>query len=879
MRLRSVLLTSACCLPVMATGALAQDVGVSAAVNQSARGTPPSQQVRTISLGDRIIHDELVETDAGGLLQILLADGTTFTVGGSSSLKIDSFVYDPNAGTASVSAAMSKGVFRFIGGQTSKTPGGTSIDTPVGTVGIRGAIVDFDFSGLDPADFHIDMRYGDEVTLTLPNGVTLRLYQPGYSILFDKGKARIGKTLKQMTIAFQKAISGKTGKQGGAPKKPTNEMVAASGIGPTNSGKPGRFIPIPTPRPDPVDDATGDANRQAQRDVVKDVTPGEGSGLAGAPIRILTAAGGTAPDGILGGTPGTDQATTIVTEDGASQGAVDLAGGTVTLPVYDGSAFAAHTLSGIESPYGTLSGTAYSGAGGFAAYLLGVDGDPSRPFYAVTGTGTDTASVFQGNGVRSYGLTADPLQGVAVPFMTDNPAFDFDAAEISDLKVAEASDMANGARAFQTWLTIDGTGTDQTSAIGVNVGALGADGLTMDRRGSYRTDSGGPAYTLFGNAGTLGNGAGASIFGPDGENFVISDDMPGEPGHFYDSPADGSMDGGDFATTHVGNLEGTATPTRSLSGTYGGFVAGLVTATQLDNAGNPLFADTALARNASPDTAAINFDPSRRSIGGVFILDLPYGDQLRLRFGDDLVDDNEDGASAYIDDDTFGASAVPGSAGAETAGEGGSQVQLPGMDAGTYVVSSNAVDMSDADFMSPVDADHRCGDCSFLKWGWWGTQARMADSGDDQEDRRLGAHLGTWVVGDIADVAEVDGLPSGSDAHYRGLAVGNVVSDGAAYVAAGEMNMDYNFGTRTGDMDIDIDGRSLTGAMTGAGSGRATFGGSWSGGTINGGVDGAFVNNGDEIGAGVIGNFDAETSVGDWGATGIIAGERYIPSN
>ena len=64
----------------------------------------PGQAPKTIYLGDEIIHNQKITTDAKGLLQILLADGTSFTVGPNSSLTINSFVYDPDAGTAKVVA-------------------------------------------------------------------------------------------------------------------------------------------------------------------------------------------------------------------------------------------------------------------------------------------------------------------------------------------------------------------------------------------------------------------------------------------------------------------------------------------------------------------------------------------------------------------------------------------------------------------------------------------------------------------------------------------------------------------------------------------------------------------------------------------------------
>ena len=67
-----------------------------------------------------------------GLVQILLRDGSTFTVGANSDLVIDEFVYDPQAGSGKLVASFGKGVARFVGGKLSKKPGGVTVKTPVG---------------------------------------------------------------------------------------------------------------------------------------------------------------------------------------------------------------------------------------------------------------------------------------------------------------------------------------------------------------------------------------------------------------------------------------------------------------------------------------------------------------------------------------------------------------------------------------------------------------------------------------------------------------------------------------------------------------------------------------------------------------------------
>src|SRR6185295_16855804 len=150
------------------------------AVNTDARGKAPGQQQRVITLGQTVIFDEEIATDAKGLVQVLLLDGTTFTVGPNSRLKIDKFVYDPDSGDATVVATLTKGTFRFIGSQTSRKPGGATINTPVGTIGIRGAMVEGSVTSSRSALF--SMIFGSEVRCIGPGGITAKIFKPGYTL-------------------------------------------------------------------------------------------------------------------------------------------------------------------------------------------------------------------------------------------------------------------------------------------------------------------------------------------------------------------------------------------------------------------------------------------------------------------------------------------------------------------------------------------------------------------------------------------------------------------------------------------------------------------------------------------------------------------------
>ena len=248
--LKLALLSTICLLPLLtlsASPALAAKAGVTAAVNPQALGTPSGGGVRTIVLGEDVLTNEKIDTTGGGLVQILLADGTTFTVGPNSSLTIDKFVYDPDANTAQVTASLAKGVFRFIGGRTSKTDGGVTINTPVGTVGIRGAVADISLTpNGQTLKAQIDLLFGKEVTLSGPGGLIDRIYKAGYSIIIgNDGHAQLVKTPPGSANTIQTALAGKPGTHGGAGDGPSDGQVADSGVPGSNSdqGLPPGYAP------------------------------------------------------------------------------------------------------------------------------------------------------------------------------------------------------------------------------------------------------------------------------------------------------------------------------------------------------------------------------------------------------------------------------------------------------------------------------------------------------------------------------------------------------------------------------------------------------------------------------------------------------------
>src|SRR5437660_11212043 len=101
--LRSALLpfAAACAALVLLGGQVyAQEkVGVSSAVNPNATGTPPGGAARKLVIGQDVVFNERVTTEAEGQSQLLFVDESSITVGPNSDLTIDQFVYDPTRGS------------------------------------------------------------------------------------------------------------------------------------------------------------------------------------------------------------------------------------------------------------------------------------------------------------------------------------------------------------------------------------------------------------------------------------------------------------------------------------------------------------------------------------------------------------------------------------------------------------------------------------------------------------------------------------------------------------------------------------------------------------------------------------------------------------
>ncbi len=131
-----------CALPLLQ--AEAQVVGVNSAIRNKVEIRPSGAPApKPAVLKQRVSLNDEIRTGAQSQLRVLLLDSSEFSVGSSARVVIDRFVYDPAKSTRSMGASVAKGSFRFMSGRSAGIKSSNSkIQTPVGSIGIRGTIVE-----------------------------------------------------------------------------------------------------------------------------------------------------------------------------------------------------------------------------------------------------------------------------------------------------------------------------------------------------------------------------------------------------------------------------------------------------------------------------------------------------------------------------------------------------------------------------------------------------------------------------------------------------------------------------------------------------------------------------------------------------------------
>lgn len=146
-------------------------IGEVSEVTGKATITRLSGQVEPITHGTPVYQGDIVETVNEGALNIVFSDESRFAVSEDSRLAIDEYVFDAeNTDEGAQSFSILKGVFVFTSGLVGRNdPDDVTIDTPNGSIGIRGTIIagDVNQGEITVVEGAIVLRdtFGNEVTL------------------------------------------------------------------------------------------------------------------------------------------------------------------------------------------------------------------------------------------------------------------------------------------------------------------------------------------------------------------------------------------------------------------------------------------------------------------------------------------------------------------------------------------------------------------------------------------------------------------------------------------------------------------------------------------------------------------------------------------
>ena len=92
--------------------------------------------------GTLIYAGDVIETSADGAVNILFADNTTFAISESARLSVDDFTFNAETESGSSFFSLLQGMFVYTSGLIGKNdPASVGIETPVGSIGIRGTVV------------------------------------------------------------------------------------------------------------------------------------------------------------------------------------------------------------------------------------------------------------------------------------------------------------------------------------------------------------------------------------------------------------------------------------------------------------------------------------------------------------------------------------------------------------------------------------------------------------------------------------------------------------------------------------------------------------------------------------------------------------------
>lgn len=120
----------------------ASPIGAVREVSGNATVTHPDGTSETITADMPVFQGDIIETDAQGSVNIQFTDESTFAVAANAKLALDEYVYDPGTNSGASDFSLLRGMFVYTSGLIGREdPDDVHINTPVGSIGIRGTTI------------------------------------------------------------------------------------------------------------------------------------------------------------------------------------------------------------------------------------------------------------------------------------------------------------------------------------------------------------------------------------------------------------------------------------------------------------------------------------------------------------------------------------------------------------------------------------------------------------------------------------------------------------------------------------------------------------------------------------------------------------------
>jgi len=125
-------------LPSLAAHAGSDSVGLVKTVTGEAYVISGSSSVRAV-VGTPVFQGSQLKTSASSSLGVTFKDETVMSFGPDTVLTVDEYLYAPKQGKLKLGTKLAKGSLNYVSGTIAKLqPDAVSVQTPTGTIGVRG---------------------------------------------------------------------------------------------------------------------------------------------------------------------------------------------------------------------------------------------------------------------------------------------------------------------------------------------------------------------------------------------------------------------------------------------------------------------------------------------------------------------------------------------------------------------------------------------------------------------------------------------------------------------------------------------------------------------------------------------------------------------